>query len=96
MLNGIARVINAYGDTLKDTLFVERIGKVSIKELARTAKDRRAGSLGVAEAIVIIYNKKNHSALPMEKLYSHKSKKENIAEKESEEQSIETQVQSEQ
>ena len=75
MLNGIARVINAYGDTLKDTLFVERIGKVSIKELARTAKDRRAGSLGVAEAIVIIYNKKNHSALPMEKLYTHKSKK---------------------
>lgn len=76
MLNGIARVINAYGDTLKDTLFVERIGKVSIKELARTAKDRRAGSLGVAEAIVIIYNKKNHSALPMEKLYTHKSRKE--------------------
>ena len=75
MLNGIARVINAYGDTLKDNLFVERIGRVSIKELARTAKDRRAGSLGFAEAIVIIYNKKNHSALPMEKLYTHKSKK---------------------
>jgi len=77
MLNGISRVVNAYGDTLKDTLFVERIGKVSIKELARTAKDRRAGSLGVAEAIVIIYNKKNHSALPMEKLYTHKAKKTN-------------------
>ncbi len=75
MLNGVARVINAYGDTLKDNLFVERIGRVSIKELARTAKDRRAGSLGFAEAIVIIYNKKNHSALPMEKLYTHKSKK---------------------
>lgn len=81
MLNGIARVINAYGDTLKDNLFVERIGRVSIKELARTAKDRRAGSLGFAEAIVIIYNKKNHSALPMEKLYTHKSKKNNIEEK---------------
>lgn len=81
MLNGISRVVNAYGDTLKDTLFVERIGKVSIKELARTAKDRRAGSLGVAEAIVIIYNKKNHSALPMEKLYTHKAKKTNNEEK---------------
>ena len=81
MLNGVARVINAYGDTLKDTLFVERIGKVSIKELARTAKDRRAGSLGVAEAIVIIYNKKNHSALPMEKLYTHKTKKDNTEDK---------------
>ncbi len=75
MLNGVARVINAYGNTLKDNLFVERIGRVSIKELARTAKDRRAGSLGFAEAIVITYNKKNHSALPMEKLYTHKTKK---------------------
>ena len=77
MLNGISRVITAYGDSLKDNLFKERLGRISVKELARTARDRRAGSLGFAEAIVITYNKKNHSALPMEKLYTHKSKKEN-------------------
>ena len=61
MLNGISRVITAYGDTLKDNLFKERLGRISVKELARTARDRRAGSLGFAEAIVITYNKKNHS-----------------------------------
>ena len=75
MLNGVARVISTFGDSLKDDLFIERVGKVSIKELARTAKDRRAGSLGYAEAIVIFYNKKNHSALHMGKLYNNKSKK---------------------
>ena len=75
MLNGISRVITAYGDTLKDNLFKERLGRISVKELARTARDRRAGSLGFAEAIVITYNKKNHSALPMEKLYTHKTHK---------------------
>ena len=87
MLNGISRVINAYGDSLKDVLFKERLGRISVKELARTAKDRRVGSLGYAEAIIINYNKKNHSALPMEKLYTHKKKKEaenDIAEVENE------------
>ena len=46
---------------------------ISVKEFVRTAKDRHAGSLGYAEAIVMYYNKKNHSGLPMEKLYTHKS-----------------------
>ncbi len=76
MLNGIARVINAYGDSLSDTMFKDKLSRVSTKELSRTAKDRRAGSLGFSEAIVIFYNKKNHHALPMEKLYAHKTKKE--------------------
>lgn len=74
MLNGVARVVNAYGDTIKDDTFKEKLSRVSIKELTRTAKDRRAGSLGYSEAIVIYYNKKSHSGLPMEKLYSHKKK----------------------
>ena len=75
MLKGIARVINAYGDTVKDDLFKERLSRVSIKELTRTAKDRRAGSLGYAEAIVTFYNKRSRFGLSMEKLYSHKNKK---------------------
>lgn len=75
MLKGISRVINAYGDTVKDDLFKERLSRVSIKELTRTAKDRRAGSLGYAEAIVTFYNKRSRFGLSMEKLYSHKSKK---------------------
>ena len=77
MLKGISRVINAYGDTVKDDLFKERLGRVSIKELSRTAKDRRAGSLGYAEAIVTYYNKRSRFGLSMEKLYTHKGKKNN-------------------
>lgn len=75
MLNGTAKLINAYGDSLKDTLFKERLSRVSIKEVARSAKDRRAGSLGFAEALLIYYNKKSHNPLKWETLYSHKSSK---------------------
>ena len=94
MLNGIARVINAYGDSVKDVLFKERLGRISVKELARNARDRRVGSLGYAEAMVINYNKKNHSCLPMEKLYIHKTKKdmEKNLEQEEEAEIIETSI----
>lgn len=75
MLNGISRVVMAYGDTIKDAIFKDRLSKISIKELTRTAKDRRAGSLGYAEAIVTYYNKRSHATLPMERLYTHGNKK---------------------
>lgn len=75
MLNGVSRLINTYGDELKDELFKERLSKVSVKEVSRTAKDRRAGSLGYAEALLLIYNKKTHNPLRMEKLYANKKKK---------------------
>ena len=75
MLKGISRVVNAYGDTLKDDLFKERLGRISIKEMTRTAKDRRAGSLGFAEAIVTFYNKRSRFGLSMEKLYTHRKSK---------------------
>ncbi len=75
VLNGVARVVYAFGDEIKDELFKERLGKISIKELMRTARDRRAGSLGFAEAIVQFYNRRTHFGLSMEKLYTHKSKK---------------------
>lgn len=86
MLNGVAKLVNAYDDSLKDTLFKERLSRISIKEVSRTAKDRRAGSLGFAEALLIFYNKKSHNPLKWETLYSHKSKKiaDSVPEKESE------------
>ena len=64
MMNGLARFLNAYGDAIKDDVFKEKLGRISIKELARTAKDRRSGSLGFAEAILIYYNKKAGIRLP--------------------------------
>ena len=45
---------------------------ISIKQLLRTAKERRAGSLGVAEQIILEYNgrKKTGSKLNLTKLYA--------------------------
>lgn len=72
MLNGMARLISAFGENLKDEIFKEKLSDVSLKEISRTAKERRAGSLGYAEAMLIVYNKKNRSALHWNNLYSNK------------------------
>ena len=76
MLNGMARLIAAFGDNLKDEIFKEKLSEVSLKEISRTAKERRAGSLGFAEAMLIIYNKKNRTPLHWNNLYSNKVIKE--------------------
>lgn len=79
MLNGVARIIHCYKEDLRDDLFKERLSKVSVKEISRTARDRRAGSLGYAEAIMLVYNKKSHNPLKFEKLYAvNKKKKKNV------------------
>lgn len=73
ILKGIAKMINAYGDTLKDDNFKQKLGEISIKEISRIARERRSGSLGYAEAMVIFYNKRfkegSNRLLPMNKLY---------------------------
>ncbi len=38
MLNGVTRLIVAYGDKMKDEMFKEKLGSISVKELSRTAK----------------------------------------------------------
>lgn len=73
MLKGIARLIVVFGDVLKDDIFKEKVGKFSSREIGRTAKERKAGSLGYAEAILIAYNKKLKYPLKWSKLYMTKS-----------------------
>ncbi len=68
-LNGVARLAYTFGDSLKDELFKERIGLISVKQLARTAKERRPGSLGYAEAMLVAYNRKCKHPLQWNKLY---------------------------
>jgi len=68
-LNGVARLVCAFGDLLRDELFKERIGLISVKQLARTAKERRPGSLGYAEAMLVVYNRKCKYPLQWNKLY---------------------------
>lgn len=70
MLKAIARLIVAYGDTLKDEQFVEKVGALSVRVVARTARERRPGSLGYAEAMLVAYNRKCKNALSWNKLYA--------------------------
>ena len=72
MLNAVARMIAVYGDSLDDEIFIERLGGVSVKQLTRNAKDRRPGSMGYAEVMVIEYNGKKKVSqykLSIQKLY---------------------------
>ena len=72
IMNGLARLLYAYQDSIKDEIFKAKVGEVSIKEISKTAKERRAGSLGYAEAILLIYNKKMRNALQWSLLYNNK------------------------
>jgi hypothetical protein len=70
IIRGISRIIVAYGGVLKDDQFVDKLGRVSPKEIIRRAKDRRDGSAGYAEAMLLYYNQRMKIPLKMEKLYS--------------------------
>ncbi len=72
VLNGVARLIQAFGENLKEDTFKDKLGEISIKELSKTARERRAGSLGFAEAMLLSYNKRNKYPLNWQKLYSNK------------------------
>ena len=74
MLSGVARLIEAYGDKLKDQLFVTKLGRISTREIIRNARERHSGSLGYAEAMVLYYNKKSKYALPWEALHKKKGR----------------------
>lgn len=69
ILSAIARLIVIYGDDLNDELFIDHVGRLTVKAIGRTAKERRPGALGYAEAILIAYNTKCKSRLPMRRLY---------------------------
>ena len=68
-LNGVARLIVAFGNSLKDDIFKEKVGFMSVKQLSRTAKERRPGSIGYAEAMLVAYNRKCKYPLRWTKLY---------------------------
>lgn len=72
MLNGVARFLYSYQEKVNDNTFKEKLGEISIKELTKIAKERRAGSLGFAEAILIIYNKRLKNSLSWNDLYKNK------------------------
>ncbi len=73
IMKAVAKIIDVYGESINEEEFKERVGAVSVKTLTRTAKERRPGSLGFAEAMILEYNgRKKNSAfrLSLNKLYS--------------------------
>lgn len=67
---GVAKMVVAFGDQLRDETFKEKVGFMSVRQLSRIAKERGAGSLGYAEAMLVAYNRKCRYTLRMTKLHS--------------------------
>jgi len=72
MLKGIAHLVVAFGQNLRDDIFKDKVGVFSSREIGRTAKERKAGSLGYSEAMLIAYNKRMKAALKWSRLYTNK------------------------
>lgn len=75
ILKGIAMLIVAFGDNLKDDVFKEKVGSHSSREICRVARERKGGSIGYAEAMLIEYNAKTRKGLKRSALYSGKRRK---------------------
>ena len=73
VLMGIAKIIVAYGDSLREDVFKDHVGKISVKSIIRTARERRPGALGYSEAMMLAYNAKNKYHLSLKTLYGGKS-----------------------
>lgn len=74
MLNAVCKLCVIFREQLDEEVFKEKVGNCSIKELSRTAKERRKGHMGYAEAMLLAYNGKKKTAsgiLPINQLYSH-------------------------
>ena len=73
VMNAVAKLCGVYKDQLNEDTFRDKVGAVCIKLLTRTAKERRAGSMGFAEAMILEYNGKKKSPgarLDMNRMYA--------------------------
>lgn len=59
----------SYSDNLKDELFKEKIGAFTARDISRTAKERRRGTLGFAETMLYKYNNRKKNGLQRTKLF---------------------------
>ena len=75
-LNAVARMVAVYGEKLNDEQFKEKVGMQSAKTISRIARERRAGSIGYAETMILLYNGKRKGdahKLSLQKLYTRDS-----------------------
>ena len=75
MLSGVSRLVYTFDTELNDENFKEKLGNHSVKEVYRSARERGMGSLGCAEALLFIYNKKMKYPLDYLRLHSGKGRK---------------------
>lgn len=68
ILKGIRQLVVAFGEELKDDLFTDKVGATSLRDIGRTAKERR-GTYNYAEAMLLTYNSKMKNPLPQAGLY---------------------------
>ncbi len=74
-------MITAYGDSLRDDLFQEKVGKFSSR-VSRSARERKTGSMGYAEVMLAAYNKKTRYPLRWSQLHELQSQRTCAAEDE--------------
>jgi hypothetical protein len=72
ILKGTAYLIVTFGEDLREDIFKDKVGIFSVRQIARTAKERQGGSLGYAETMLMEYNKKMKYPLKLSKLYESK------------------------
>lgn len=78
MLKGVTKLVEAYEDDLNDTVFIDKLGRVPVREIMRTARELHLGSIGYAEVLLSYYNKKMKNGLNYELLYlSERNRKKN-------------------
>lgn len=69
MLKGMSKVLAVFENEIKDEMIIEKISYTSVKEIIRCARERKGGTTGCAEAILMVYNKKMRSPLPIDRLH---------------------------
>ena len=72
MLRGVSRLVVAFGDSMKDDIFKEKIGQDTARSIGRYAKERNAGTIGYAEVMLESYNKQMKTPLQRAKLHATK------------------------
>lgn len=75
IIKGIALLVTAFGDSLRDDLFQEKVGKFSSWEISRSARERKMGSMGYAEVMLAFYNKKTRYPLRWAQLHELQSQR---------------------
>ena len=68
----------------REDVFKDHVGMVSVKSIIRTAKERRPGAMGYAEAMMLAYNNKNKYQLSLRTLYGGKKTGQESGKEESE------------